>query len=387
MSAHPHPPWRRRQLILGGLAYAGTRASGQEPGRTPPPQIIIAGAGMAGLYAAWLLEQADLRVTVLEASHRIGGRNWTVRPGNAIPGQPGQPPQRCTFSEGQYLNAGPWRILPVHQRVLRCADRLGVALEPLTATGAENTATAWQPAGGMDALPLALARTLRSPVRTSTQVLGLERGTLPDPTGVVVWARSATGLVRLEADCAILALPLGLLPHLRMDGFPALQHGIPQAQKADAIKIGLETDGSWAAFTAGTGPALILPPSGREPVIQRIACVYGNGPWIQRFAQGPLSQTLTQARALLRPASRQARQPWGQPLAVQWSYQPFIGAAAYRLPPTAARAQQRLQQGIPPIFWAGDALSPLNGWQEGALASAETTVQALLDHLRQTQRY
>lgn len=68
-------------------------------------RAIVAGASMAGMWAAWALEKAGLQVTVLEAGPRISGRNWAVRPGDTVPGTAG-PSQRCTFSNGQCLNAG-----------------------------------------------------------------------------------------------------------------------------------------------------------------------------------------------------------------------------------------------------------------------------------------
>ena len=40
---------------------------------------------------------------------------------------------------------------------------------------------------------------------------------------------------------------------------------------------------------------------------------------------------------------------------------------------------------LPPLFFAGDGLSALNGWQEGALASADHAVRALRRHLRHTR--
>lgn len=40
--------------------------------------VIVIGAGIAGLRAAWKLGSADCRVSVLEARDRIGGRIWTL---------------------------------------------------------------------------------------------------------------------------------------------------------------------------------------------------------------------------------------------------------------------------------------------------------------------
>ena len=45
--------------------------------------VLVIGAGAAGLAAASALRRADFRPLVLEARDRVGGRVWTRRPPDA----------------------------------------------------------------------------------------------------------------------------------------------------------------------------------------------------------------------------------------------------------------------------------------------------------------
>lgn len=45
-------------------------------------KVIVAGAGFAGLYAAWTLHRRGHEVTVFEARQRVGGRVWSEQLGN-----------------------------------------------------------------------------------------------------------------------------------------------------------------------------------------------------------------------------------------------------------------------------------------------------------------
>jgi monoamine oxidase len=100
-----------------------------------PPQsgtgksVAILGAGVAGLCAAYELDQAGYEVVVLEASRRPGGRSLTLRRGDTFQ-EVGQAQQVCSFSDGLYFNAGPGRIPHHHVRVIDYCRRFGVALQP-----------------------------------------------------------------------------------------------------------------------------------------------------------------------------------------------------------------------------------------------------------------
>lgn len=60
-----------------------TGGGGGVEGEAPECDVIVLGAGAAGLACAAALDAAGLHVTVLEARGRVGGRVLTVRPGGA----------------------------------------------------------------------------------------------------------------------------------------------------------------------------------------------------------------------------------------------------------------------------------------------------------------
>jgi len=79
----------RRQFLLGSLAtgaalmLADQRRSGVARGAAP--RVVIIGAGFGGLSCAYQLSRAGVRVTVLEARPRVGGRVHSLD--NLLPGK------------------------------------------------------------------------------------------------------------------------------------------------------------------------------------------------------------------------------------------------------------------------------------------------------------
>src|SRR5688500_11586564 len=105
-----------------GLGLLPTIARAPRPAIAPligkrRRKVVILGAGISGLTAAYELGRKGYDVQVLEASHRAGGRNLTLRGGDLVD-ECGYP-QVCGFDRDPdlYFNAGPARI-PVHHNAL-----------------------------------------------------------------------------------------------------------------------------------------------------------------------------------------------------------------------------------------------------------------------------
>ncbi|MEW6271741.1 MAG: FAD-dependent oxidoreductase, partial [Thermodesulfobacteriota bacterium] len=82
--------------------------------------VVVAGAGLAGLSAAWQLRARGFEVTVLEARERVGGRVWTVRDG---------------FAGGQHAEAGADLVDEGQSAIIDLARSLGLELAPILKQG------------------------------------------------------------------------------------------------------------------------------------------------------------------------------------------------------------------------------------------------------------
>ena len=123
-----------RRRFLGTIAAAATGLAlgcrPLAPARTPGgwDEVVIVGAGLAGLTAGYRLRRAGVQVRILEAQERVGGRIWSLRD---------------RFPDGQVVELGGELIDSGHTCVAALCDELGIALDDLDADDPSLARTVW----------------------------------------------------------------------------------------------------------------------------------------------------------------------------------------------------------------------------------------------------
>jgi monoamine oxidase len=231
--------------VTGSLLAAG---SGLAHVSFQSQRVIVIGAGLAGLVAAYELRKLNYQVTVLEAQSRPGGRVLTLR----------------TFDErGIYAEAGAARIPHDHDITLKYVREFNLLLDPfypsegkfMRLRGGRAEQIGWdkfadiswfvsldKPAewqkirGGNDQLPRAFAARLGTAVRYDVPVVKIEQGA----SGVTVKFKEKEAVRSLTGDIVICAIPFTMLSKIEI---------MPQfnSAKANAIRS-LEYDSAARAF-------------------------------------------------------------------------------------------------------------------------------------------
>jgi len=110
---------RTRFVKEAGVAALGVTALGRFAAPAygvAAPKLVVVGAGLAGLNAAYSLQNAGYDAEIHEASNRIGGRCWTLR---------------GAFADGQIVERGGELIDQSHTATRQLAQGLGLNLDNL----------------------------------------------------------------------------------------------------------------------------------------------------------------------------------------------------------------------------------------------------------------
>ncbi len=501
-----------RLAVFGGLGLAfgsmqalglASRVSAKSAPRLPRglgagTHVAILGAGIAGLVLAYRLERAGFAVTLIEARHRTGGRNWTLRRGDRIE-MIGEADQTIGFSDNLYFNAGPARIPSHHQGLLEYCRLLGVPLEvevnysnsallrsdtalggkPIQQRQAVNDfrgqiaellskavnrhaldhelsaddrnrlitflrnygdltkdsvykgsdrsgykvppgafdqvgvarpalslrdllkddalggilfdenivmqATMFEPVGGMDRIPAAFHRAIRSRVHLGAEVTRVRQNS--NGAEVAIKHRASGRTTKLAADYLVVTIPLPVLARIDNDFDPAVKQAIAAAVYDHSAKVAFDAPRFWEAeqiygglsFGGSATGVVWYPSSGYQSPRGIILGAYVSGKPAETFEAEPIAKQIALARSAIDKLHPGHGTDLAVPAVVNWNKIPYnLGPwIQWQTTGPEASAFKLLNEPKGRVYFSGAHLSQLPSWQEGAVAAAHRTIELL----------
>lgn len=244
----------------------------------------------------------------------------------------------------------------------------------------------FQPVGGMDAIPRALARAVGSDrIRTGCAVTEVT-----DASGGVTVAYTRGGRThRVEADYCVAAMPPNILARVRHNLGTAVGSALAGFDPFSAGKIGLEYASRWwetdhRIYGGITETDLdvnqIWHPSygyhGKRGILIGYYTLYTGADEYARLV--PAEREKRAVAAGVKIYGEKYRTELASSFSVHWRQFPYQEAAWHTSleSPDAARYKP-LTEPAGRVYFAGDWLSYLPAWQHGALASARKAVTSL----------
>ena len=493
--------YRATYLTMQAMGLIGTAAIAEplalEAGASHGTKVVILGAGMAGLSAAYELGKAGYDCTVLEARDRVGGRNWTIRKGTKLELTDGSR-QVCEFDQDLYWNAGAARVPSHHQAFLGYCRDLGVALEvevntsrgalllnptanggkpielrqaindtrgeisellgkavnrgaldqelsapdkermlaflrqygdlspdllykgstragyktlpgPGDAVGVKRDpvsfgalldadmwtamlfeesftqqATMFQPVGGMDRIATAFAKKLGPVVRLGSEVTAIRRKN----AGVSVsYKDKRTGTPKsIDAAYCIVTIPLKVLTAIEADFSPAHRAAVRGVSYGNAIKIAWQSrrfwetdDGIYGGISFVKGPTSLVwyPSAGFFAPKGILLGAYASRSDADDLAKWSMREQIDMSRAVIEALHPGRGRELEKPMAIAWSQVPYTLGIAARYASDHDDNYAVLSAPDGPFYFAGEHLSHIGAWQEGAILSARRTINML----------
>jgi monoamine oxidase len=368
---------------------------------TQKRSVVIIGAGLSGLYSAYLLKKHGIKATVLEARERIGGRIHSIRP---------QLGEANNHEDPGYFDMGPAWFWPEMNPLFKgLVNELGlVAFEQYSdgnylidesrdkaprvyPAAYMNQSSSHRLEGGMMSIVNGLLEALPpDSVILNTQVTAI---TKTDSNGYLLKATQDGQQINIEADYVITAMPLRLLIQ-SIQFEPALpstmqkkMQSLPTWMAAHAKIIAIYPTPFWRAQGHSGSAMSYLGPIAethdastnlKEGQLGRGA-LFGfmgvNAPGRKTAGEDTLkAMSIRQLTRIFGPLA-------AEPLSVElldWTREPFTATyddganlthSVYGLVPANGGAEH------PHLLFAGSEAATRNGgYLEGALEAAETAI-------------
>jgi monoamine oxidase len=266
----------------------------------------------------------------------------------------------------------------------------------------------FQPVGGMDRIPYAFAKSLGAIVTYEASVTEIRKTT----KGVkVVYTKNGSAKV-IDADYCICALPLTILKKTSNDLNAPYRKVIDECTYASAYKIAWESRRFWEQdyniygglefVNVGCSP-IWFPSAGMFTERGVVLSGYtdeSNSP----FANLTMAEKLEESRKSIERLHPGHGKELEKPVYLSWGKAPYnegswirtYGPGQERSPgigatrqPSAGGAQMQTNPGYEtliepdgPIIFAGDHVSHIVAWQEGAALSAQRAVRQVSDRVK-----
>ncbi|HEV2707371.1 MAG TPA: FAD-dependent oxidoreductase [Pyrinomonadaceae bacterium] len=395
----------RRTFIKQGLAAAVAvsfpsacaYSIGRLERKGASSKILVVGAGLAGLSAAYELTKAGHDVAVLEARTRTGGRVYTVR---------------TPFSEGQYAEGGAARIPADHELTLSYARHFGLALEEFyppdfihyrrgkretidwkafdkllrkyfdIALGKDRR-NVFKIKGGNDLLPAAFELRLRDKIIFDAPVLRIEQ----DASGVrAAFARGGLRETR-AADYLVCSIPFTLLRKVEVSPqFSEAKRKVVEHLSYDvASRVLIQTKKRfWAeqrlsGFGVTDAPLEIWQPTMTQGGARGILATYPRGTISERLTALGEEERVAQTVELLEGVFPGARANFEAGISKCWVEDEWARGA------WAHPSDEELKHAMRPegrIYFAGEHTSQRPSWMQGALESGQRVAREVNDTAR-----
>jgi monoamine oxidase len=255
--------------------------------------------------------------------------------------------------------------------------------------GFDFQATMFQPVGGMDHIPKAFARRLGPVVRLGCEVTAIRR---TESGARVEYRDKRTGKsAAIEADYCLVTIPLKVLKDIKADFARPYAAAIGAVEYGNAIKIAWEAPRFWESEDHIYGgiswvkgaTALVWYPSDRFFSAKGILLgAYTSRDSVDALASKPLAEQFDLSRTAIDALHPGHGKDVRKPMGIAWSKIAHSLGIAARWRSDQDSEYALLNQPDGPFYFAGEHLSHVGAWQEGAILSARRAINMIDAHRR-----
>jgi monoamine oxidase len=260
------------------------------------------------------------------------------------------------------------------------------------AEGWNQAATMLQPVGGMGHIGQAFGRALGATIVYGAEVRSLRRA---GDDARIVWRETRTGRERsIDAPLVVVTIPLPVLRTIPADFSPEIRAAIAAADYVPVVKVAFQAERRFweldeaiyggISWTSRDITQVWYPSAG---IHHRKGILVGAYIWStelgEKFAAMPPGNRVEAALADGERLHTDYRRHLNKGVSVAWKNIPFSGSAWAEWSRDARSEHYSvLLRGDGPFLFAGEHLSFINGWQEGAVLSAHHTLGDIAARMR-----